>query len=288
MSGFEDLCNSMEKLDSEIFAKLFNEKSAKIITALAGLAEDGAEALSIYLDFILAAVAADNNLSKKEYELLKPMFDMIAGQSTTYEQAVVLFNEVGMKNDKDLSRYVDNVLRIIEPLSPEFRDDLILFSLMVCAVDGKVSESEKRFISQLIAPENIEITPMEAIDSFLTRAGTFTLATICDGQPKMRILGFKTILEGKIYFAVGTFKDVYAQLTANPHCEILAHIEGEFLRWDGCASFKEDEKLENAFKEALPMIYETYKSNNCSLAYFTLEKDTAEIVKIDNTKIKLF
>ncbi len=45
---------------------------------------------------------------------------------------------------------MDRMVDVIGLVSPELKDDIVLVCLMVCAVDGKVSAKEKKWIKQLI------------------------------------------------------------------------------------------------------------------------------------------
>jgi uncharacterized pyridoxamine 5'-phosphate oxidase family protein len=132
------------------------------------------------------------------------------------------------------------------------------------------------------------MTVNEQMYDFLKMAGTFMLATTDGDQPRMRVLGFEAILDDKIYFAVGTFKDVYKQLQKNPKCEICAKVGMDFLRWDGKAVFVKDDRLLGIAAETMPAIVEMYKQNNLELGFFTLEDGTAEFVNVSNKKSKLF
>ena len=128
---------------------------------------------------------------------------------------------------------------------------------------------------------------MEAIDAFLTKAGTFTLATTCKDQPRMRVLGLKIVLDGRIYFAVGTFKDVYKQLVANPKCEILASVGMDFLRWDGKALFVDDPRLMPIVENMMPDLVKMYNDMGWKLGFFTLVEGSAEVVNVNNQKTKI-
>ena len=65
---------------------------------------------------------------------------------------------------------------------------------------------------------------------FLKKAGTYYLATVEGGQPRVRPFGTAEIFEGKLYIQTGKVKNVYKQLLANPRAEICAFVDGEWLR----------------------------------------------------------
>ena len=288
MSDFDALCKKLETMDPETFAQIFNDKSVDVISALVALTADGKDGVTAYLQFILASVAADGVLSKPEFTLLKPMFDRIADKDTTYDDAVEIFNGLGLDKPDAYKDIIDTMVDIIGLVDEDMKDDIILLCLLVCAVDGEVTEKEKDWIRQLAEPLTIEMSPAEMIDDFLTKAGTFVLATTDGDQPRMRVLGLKIKLDDKLFFAVGTFKDVYKQLQKNPKCEILASVGMDFLRWDGKAVFTKDDRLMPIVANMMPDLAAMYKEMGWELGFFTLEGGNAEIVNVSNQKTKLF
>jgi uncharacterized pyridoxamine 5'-phosphate oxidase family protein len=288
MSDFDTLCNQLGELDKDTFGQIFNAKSVDVIAKLSQLTSNGTDGVTAYLHFILASVAADGKLSEGEYKLLKPMFDDIADKDVSYEEAQNMFLLMGLDQPETFDKAINTMVDIIGLVDEDLKDDIIMLCLLVCAVDGVVSEKEKAWIKQLAQPLTIEVTPMEYISRYLTEAKTFTLATVCGDRPRTRVLGLKIDLDDKIYFAVGTFKNVYKQLKANPKCEIIASVGTDFLRWNGCAEFSDDPRLFPKFKEALPEVAKMYYDNGWTLAYFTIVKGTAEVVDVSGKKTKLF
>lgn len=118
---------------------------------------------------------------------------------------------------------------------------------------------------------------IEKIDEILAKAEEFYLATVNGDKPKVRPLGFHLLFEDKIYFGVGTFKEVYKQMEANPNVEIAAWDGEHFLRYYGTADLtKNDAVVEKAF-ELMPELAEIYKSNGWEMGVFFLNDATAEI-----------
>ena len=58
------------------------------------------------------------------------------------------------------------------------------------------------------------MSDIQKIDDILSKAEVFYLATVDGDKPKVRPLGFHLLFEDKIYFGVGTHKDVYKQMEA--------------------------------------------------------------------------
>lgn len=74
---------------------------------------------------------------------------------------------------------------------------------------------------------------VEKVSAFLDQAKTFYFLTTDGDQPKSRPFGFHMLVDGRLYFGTGTFKQCFRQLTENPKVEVLAVNGNEFLRYDG-------------------------------------------------------
>ena len=97
------------------------------------------------------------------------------------------------------------------------------------------------------------------IDEILTKAEVFYLATVNGDKPKVRPLGFHLLFEDKIYFGVGTFKEVYKQLEANQNVEIAAWDGEHFLRYYGVADLAKNEAVVEKAFELMPEIAEVMR-----------------------------
>lgn len=115
------------------------------------------------------------------------------------------------------------------------------------------------------------------VDKFLADAKTFYMATVDGDKPKCRPIGFHMLVDDKIYFGLGTFKEVYKQLEANPYMEIVACIDDKFLRYYGKVKFEQDPKYAEMALEALPMLKQLYnEKTGYVLGMVYLEDATAE------------
>ena len=121
------------------------------------------------------------------------------------------------------------------------------------------------------------MTNAEKINEFLDNAKTFYFLTTDGDQPKGRPFGFHMLVEDKLYFGCGTFKNVFKQLTANPKVEVLAVNGGEFLRYDGTVKIVKSEELTEKVRAAMPQIMALYDKNGWEMGLFTLEDGHAEI-----------
>ena len=118
---------------------------------------------------------------------------------------------------------------------------------------------------------------MSKVNDFLTEAGVFFLATTDGDQPKVRPLGAHLLMDGKVIFGVGDFKEVYRQLKANPKTEIVAaKPDGHWLRYTGKAVFETDPKYAAAILEMIPSLKGIYnEETGHKMMTFHLEEATA-------------
>lgn len=118
----------------------------------------------------------------------------------------------------------------------------------------------------------------ERVSKFLSDAGVFYLATVNGDRPKVRPLGLSLLKDGKIYFGVGDFKEVYKQMQANPYVEISCTVGPDFLRYYGKAVFEETYDLGASMVAGADFLKSVYNEETGNkLAMFHLEEATAEI-----------
>ncbi len=118
---------------------------------------------------------------------------------------------------------------------------------------------------------------VEKVNEFLDKAKVFQFLTTDGDQPKGRPFGLHMLVDGKIYFGCGTYKNVYKQLTKNPKVEVLAVAGNEFMRYDGTAKVVKDDALLAKVREILPQIMDLYAKNHWEMGLFYLENGHAEI-----------
>ena len=122
------------------------------------------------------------------------------------------------------------------------------------------------------------------VNEFLDKAKTFMFLTTDGDQPRGRPFGFHILVEDRLYFGCGTFKNVFRQLTANPKVEVLAMADGEFLRYDGEAKVVKDAMLLEKVRAAMPQIMALYDKNGWEMGLFYLENGHAEIRRMMDLK----
>ena len=118
---------------------------------------------------------------------------------------------------------------------------------------------------------------LKKVEDYLKQVDYFSVATVDGDKPKCRPLAFHLFLTDRLYFGVGTFKDVYKQLVKNPNVEICACNGENFLRYYGEAEFEKDDTIANMVLSKAPAMQKIYNDKTgFKLGIFHLSNATAE------------
>ena len=119
----------------------------------------------------------------------------------------------------------------------------------------------------------------EKVCKFLDDAKVFYLSTIEGDKPHVRPLGSHKLVNGKLYFLVGDFKNVYKQLLANHNCEIATlNTTGEWIRISGKAIFENDFSISDSMMDKNKVLKALYEKNGWKAMVFRIE-GKVEIIK---------
>ena len=149
MKEFNKLCKEFEEMDAGTYNTVLDELSARIIPALELITADGIKGELIFARFLMGAIVSDGKLSASEYLFMEPMLKRFFGSTVDFDYCKTLIKE-NRTMGKELKNEVDYMVDVLGMLSDDLKNDIITVCLMVCAVDGKVSLREKRWIKQLI------------------------------------------------------------------------------------------------------------------------------------------
>lgn len=149
MNDFNKICKVVESLDPIEYAAVVTAKTAKIIPALKKFSDDALDCVETFADFLIASVYADGKLDEAEYLMMTPMLKLCFGADFDYEAAKALVKAFKPEG-KELKNAVNYLVDIIGQFDEELKDDIITLSLLVCAIDGKITSKEKAYIKQLI------------------------------------------------------------------------------------------------------------------------------------------
>ncbi len=111
---------------------------------------------------------------------------------------------------------------------------------------------------------------MKEVYDFLKKCGTYYLATVDGGAPRVRPFGTVKIFEDKLYIQTGKRKDVFKQLAADPKAEICAFADGEWIRVSGELVEDDRRKARAAMLDDYPELRRMYDEDdgNCTVLYF--------------------
>ena len=115
---------------------------------------------------------------------------------------------------------------------------------------------------------------MQRVYEFLKTCGTYYLATVEDGQPRVRPFGTVDLFEGRLYIQTGKSKSVSRQLHADPRLEICAFDGSRWLRL--AATAVEDDRVDarQHMLDAYPELQAMYAPDDGNTEVFFL-KDAA-------------
>ena len=111
---------------------------------------------------------------------------------------------------------------------------------------------------------------MKEVYDFLKECGTYYLATVEGGQPRVRPFGTIDLFDGGLYIQTGKVKAVSKQLHVNPRAEICAFKDGVWLRV--ACTLTADDRIEaqEHMLAAYPNLTAMYKPGDGNTEVFRL------------------
>lgn len=116
---------------------------------------------------------------------------------------------------------------------------------------------------------------MDRVCKFLKEAQVYYLATVEDGQPRVRPFGTAHIFDGKLYIQTNRTKPVSRQLACNPKAEICAYHNGVWLRV--AAQLVDDSRTEvkQSIMEEYPFLKSMYDISDPNMQLLYLKNAVA-------------
>ncbi|MCL2150073.1 MAG: pyridoxamine 5'-phosphate oxidase family protein [Dehalococcoidia bacterium] len=120
---------------------------------------------------------------------------------------------------------------------------------------------------------------MQAVHDFLKKTNTYFLATVEDGQPRVRPFGTINLFESRLYIQTGKKKCVAKQIAANPKVELCAFDGETWLRV--AATLVEDSRVEAqaSMLDAYPQLSGMYAVNDGNTVVYYLKDVVATFYK---------
>ena len=127
----------------------------------------------------------------------------------------------------------------------------------------------------------IEDNGLEKVAYFLENAGTYYLATVDGGKPRVRPFGTILLYNGKLYIQTGRSKDVSKQIAADPNAELCAFTEGRWLRVAGELVDDDRREVKEAMLEKYPHLKAMYSADDENTQVLYLKDVTATFYSFD-------
>ena len=118
---------------------------------------------------------------------------------------------------------------------------------------------------------------MHEVYDFLKSAGTYYLATVEDGQPRVRPFGTIDLYEDRLYIQTGKCKRVANQLKANPRIEISAMSGDRWIRLEAEAFLDENIEAQVHMLDNYPSLKAMYTPGDGNTEVYFLQNVTAVI-----------
>lgn len=116
---------------------------------------------------------------------------------------------------------------------------------------------------------------MQRVYDFLKKCGTYYLATVENGQPRVRPFGTIDLFEGKLYIQTGKCKPVADQLKANGRVELCAFDGAKWLRVEATALLDDNIAAQTHMLDAYPSLKAMYQPGDGNTEVYCLRDATA-------------
>ena len=118
---------------------------------------------------------------------------------------------------------------------------------------------------------------MNEIYEFLKSCGTYYLATLEDGRPRVRPFGTIDLYEGGLYIQTGKVKSVSRQMKADPRIEICGMHKGKWIRLQAEAVLDQRLEAQQHTLENYPSLQKMYQPGDANTEVFRLNNVKAQI-----------
>lgn len=150
MLDFDELCRSTEQIDPQTRDGLIRESCEKALQGMTAVLGDAGAADDFFMGLVLGAVISDGKIVKSEFDLIKPLIEKATGRTVTAEQATEYMKSSGEER-KDLGEATATLAAAFGSISRELQKDIVLLCLLICSVDGEISQREKEWLGKLLA-----------------------------------------------------------------------------------------------------------------------------------------
>lgn len=128
---------------------------------------------------------------------------------------------------------------------------------------------------------------MSKIVDFLNEAKTYYLATVEEGEARVRPIGATVGHDGKIYFGTNNQKEMFKQMLKNPNIAISGMNERHWIRITGKAVVDNSADARRAMLEANPVLKNMYSIDDGIFEVFFIEDMKAILYSFTSEPIEL-
>lgn len=146
---FEEIYTEFKAVAPATYERELGSKAMSVLPVLIDFSGNERVGVRFLSMFVLGAAMSDGKLEHNEYELLQPLFRVFFGDEVSFEESKTLVKN--MAANGNLPNKVDEIVDFFGALDENLKKELVLICLMICAVDGDVSEVEKQWIARLVA-----------------------------------------------------------------------------------------------------------------------------------------
>lgn len=150
MNEFDQLCATLEQVPTAAIGNLLNEYIDKIVPAFESCGVPTDEAAVLVSNFMLGSCCADGVIDKYEVAIMTPVLTSVFGEKFTPEDAKNVLEDYMQNADRHLKE-TDKLVDLLGELKPEAKLDVVHFCLLMCALDGKITQREKDYVGRLWA-----------------------------------------------------------------------------------------------------------------------------------------
>lgn len=148
MFEFKKICNEFENMTIIERGVILTEKSVKILAKLNALKNEKTDPLVAYASFVMGSIMADGKVNEQEYILMYPSLLKVFGDQFDFE-SIKKALEKDYDGKKLIKDYVKEFSNLINKEDEDLLDDIVILTLCIVSVDGRISLKEKRYIRRL-------------------------------------------------------------------------------------------------------------------------------------------
>lgn len=128
---------------------------------------------------------------------------------------------------------------------------------------------------------------MSKVVEFLNEAKTYYLATVYNGEAKIRPIGAAVEYNGRVYLATNNQKEMYKQMLVNPSISVSGMSNGKWIRITGKAVMDTTVETKTAMLEAHPMLKHMYSVEDEAFTTFYIDDMKAVLNSFGQEPVEL-